>query len=256
MLLWRSRFLQGVSFTNINNVWPNLSRIIDVLTSERNTVCGGLCISKGIDWYHVTYSWMTGCWYRIWTLCTLHLVWLSKGSGGVPLWGLSSSCVRRKPRAPPCTGTLSTAHTEHSLSSCCSQTIKHIKTAPEDHGGPGDIAYSSIMGQPTRWKTLTFKYHTLFHRGLTSEPSKSTHLLSTIHPSTLCSSLPKSPHGLKFKQHFSPVLFKSRKPFHSFTLIVLCHAKHSCSAFYCSWVTSSMYRLSLVCFWNKLEPFS
>ena len=38
MLLWRSRFLQGVSFTNINTVWPNLSRIIDVLTSERNTV--------------------------------------------------------------------------------------------------------------------------------------------------------------------------------------------------------------------------
>lgn len=38
-----------------------------------------------------------------------------------------------------------------------------------------------------------------------------TYLLSRIYPSTLCSSLPKRPHGLKFRQHLSPVLGGKKK---------------------------------------------
>lgn len=35
------------------------------------------------------------------------------------------------------------------------------------------------------------------------------YLLSRMYPSTLCSSLPKRPHGLKFRKHRSPVLVRA-----------------------------------------------
>lgn len=53
------------------------------------------------------------------------------------------------------------------------------------------------------------------------------YLLSRIYPSTLCSSLPKRPHGLKFRQHLSPVLGEKKRRKTAHYPLTLCRLNHA-----------------------------